>query len=154
MHTWAKYHILVVLSLHNVHQKFQTVVFGMLEKELLAFVYRPKKKIWSNGAKIVARLIDSCSHKFCNSHFWLQLLPYLVVVPEWSVNHIKFCSYSLTLCVFTISNGQLIRIENILISSKNLRIYRMEDSVLGSAQKEKVSNKAITGGSCWLCHGW
>jgi hypothetical protein len=55
----------------------------------------------------------------------------------------------LTLCLFTISNGQLIRSESLLISSKNLTINRMVDSVLGGAQKEKVSTEAIMGGSCW-----
>jgi hypothetical protein len=43
-HTWAKYHTVVVLSLRNVHQKYKTLVLGMLEKELLAFVYEDLKK--------------------------------------------------------------------------------------------------------------
>ncbi len=56
------------------------------------FILRPEEKDKNEWRQNYCSFDWCCSHKFHNSNFCLQLLPYLVVVPEWSFNHFKFAS--------------------------------------------------------------
>ena len=62
-------HISSAVSTQRAPKISNSRVWNASKRTTSICILRHKKKIRSNGAKIVARLIDSCSLKFCNSHF-------------------------------------------------------------------------------------
>jgi hypothetical protein len=116
----------------QVHQKFQTLVFGTI-KIWTTNIYihldlkKQEMQLWHQKCSPLSQ----CSRKFHNFHIWLQLL---VVVPEWPFHHFKRW-YSLLLCLSTISNGMLISRGQSLLLEKNPRIAQ-KCGDLGGAQKK------------------